>query len=612
MKQSLLLISLIFGINISVKSQMYVSPGTSVLVNDQFLYVKADIRLDDTSRMYLRNQSQLLQATTSIGLNTGTGLLSVFQEGTSDNFQYNYWCSPVGFPGGTLNNMFGITQLYRPTGLTTSTQVGIAPYSQFDGVADPLTVASRWIYKFSASNSYSQWVYVGASHAVNPGLGFTMKGVSGTDNLIADPAEGVENNPGNAQRYDFRGKPYDGNISNAVATDNLTLIGNPYSSAIDLNSFLMDPLNAAYINGQAYFWEQSSTTHFVSEYDGGYGIYNPGTGIYTPADFWNYDGEGSQETDLGGTGVVYQRRFSPIGQGFMVKGVANGNVVMRNRYRVYVKEGAVNLSEFQRGGAVSQREGVESEYFERIPNIAGIDYTKIKKTTSPYIRVNTIYNDQATHPSTIAFDDHATNGFDYGYDGQSASENASKGFYYIVEDSPFEYVATAIKFDIDVKIPVGFRCDEETNFKVQVEGVYSGFDENQGVYLHDKQTNIYYDIKNNSFSITLPEGDNKTRFEITFRNYDKELLNQTTLLEDAFEVYQDNQNAVLTILNTLGKDVLNVEMYDVTGKVVINKENLGKGNEIKFPTTNLTDGVYIVRVKTRDLSLDKKVLVSRK
>ncbi|MCO6175464.1 T9SS type A sorting domain-containing protein [Flavobacterium sp. NRK F10] len=612
MKQSLLLISLIFGINISVKSQMYVSPGTSVLVNDQFLYVKADIRLDDTSRMYLRNQSQLLQATTSIGLNTGTGLLSVFQEGTSDNFQYNYWCSPVGFPGGTLNNMFGITQLYRPTGLTTSMQVGIAPYNQFDGVADPLTVASRWIYKFSASNSYSQWVYVGASHAVNPGLGFTMKGVSGTDNLIADPAEGVENNSGNAQRYDFRGKPYDGNISNAVAIDNLTLIGNPYSSAIDLNSFLMDPLNAAYINGQAYFWEQSSTTHLVSEYDGGYGIYNPGTGIYTPADFWNYDGEGSQETDLGGTGVVYQRRFSPIGQGFMVKGVANGNVVMRNRYRVYVKEGAVNLSEFQRGGAVSQREGVESEYFERIPNIAGIDYTKIKKTTSPYIRVNTIYNDQATHPSTIAFDDHATNGFDYGYDGQSASENASKGFYYIVEDSPFEYVATAIKFDIDVKIPVGFRCDEETNFKVQVEGVYSGFDENQGVYLHDKQTNIYYDIKNNSFSITLPEGDNKTRFEITFRNYDKELLNQTTLLEDAFEVYQDNQNAVLTILNTLGKDVLNVEMYDVTGKVVINKENLGKGNEIKFPTTNLTDGVYIVRVKTRDLSLDKKVLVSRK
>ena len=125
-----------------------------------------------------------------------------------------------------------------------------------------------------------------------------------------------------------------------------------------------------------------------------------------------------------------------------------------------------------------------SEYFDRIPNIAGIDYTKIKRTTSPFIRINTIYNNEATHPSTIAFDDTATNGFDYGYDGRSASENASKGFYYIVEDSPYEYVATAIKFDVDAKIPVGFRCNETTDFEVQVAGVYSGFDENQAVYLH--------------------------------------------------------------------------------------------------------------------------------
>ena len=43
-----------------------------------------------------------------------------------------------------------------------------------------------------------------------------------------------------------------------------------------------------------------------------------------------------------------------------------------------------------------------------------------------------------------------------------------------------------------------------------------GFDLSDEVFIHDKLTDIYYDIKNGVFDMTLPAGDNKTRFEITF------------------------------------------------------------------------------------------------
>ncbi|NJM79583.1 MAG: hypothetical protein HC854_08195, partial [Flavobacterium sp.] len=87
---------------------------------------------------------------------------------------------------------------------------------------------------------------MGNTGVVEPGLGFTMKGVSGSDITIAHPisgslGDGVANNPSNNQRYDFRGKPNDGDISVTVGATagpnypNQTLAGNPYPSAINLN-----------------------------------------------------------------------------------------------------------------------------------------------------------------------------------------------------------------------------------------------------------------------------------------------------------------------------------------------------------------------------------------
>ena len=142
MKKLLLIIVVTIGFSNLSFGQMYVSPTSYVFVNDQFVYVKQDVNLNTTGNFYLRNNAQLLQGTTGAGANSGTGSLSVYQEGTTNNFQYNYWCSPVGNASALVGNeAFGITMLNRPTGLTTSTAATILPTNNYNGTASPLAIA---------------------------------------------------------------------------------------------------------------------------------------------------------------------------------------------------------------------------------------------------------------------------------------------------------------------------------------------------------------------------------------------------------------------------------------------------------------------------------------
>ena len=206
---------LLFIFSLAAKAQLFIKDNTYVFNKGTFIYVKDYVDVNGTnSNFYLRNEGQLLQGSTAAGagLNKGLGNLSVFQEGTSNNYGYNYWCSPVGVPTSTsaTNTSFGIGQIKRPTGITSFGGQTITPGFDGTSTASSLVISSRWIYKYIVSNQYSNWNYVGTANTIAPGEGFTMKGVLGSDNT--DVGEATLNNPGNNQRYDFRGVPNEGTI----------------------------------------------------------------------------------------------------------------------------------------------------------------------------------------------------------------------------------------------------------------------------------------------------------------------------------------------------------------------------------------------------------------
>src|SRR5690606_37867905 len=66
----------------SASSQLYVGPNSYMYVNDQIVYVKQDINLQNNGNIYLRREAQLLQGTTGSSTNQGARKLSVYQEGT--------------------------------------------------------------------------------------------------------------------------------------------------------------------------------------------------------------------------------------------------------------------------------------------------------------------------------------------------------------------------------------------------------------------------------------------------------------------------------------------------------------------------------------------------
>lgn len=630
LKGSLLLIVAMFNQE-SLMAQMYVSPNSYVFVNNEQLFVKGDLELNSaTSNLYLRSEGQLLQGSTVAGTNKGIGDLSVYQEGTSNNFGYNQWCSPVGVPAaGAGNNTFGIGQLKRPSTVTGFGGESIT--TGFDGSStnSTLVISNRWIYKFVNSNQYANWVYVGSANTLLPGEGFTMKGVSGSDNTTV---LAVQNNPGNNQRYDFRGKPNDGTIDITVGSTpgpdypNRTLTGNPYPSAININLFLLE--NSGYtinygtgayvlsavpkINGNAYYWEHAKTanSHTLSQYVAGYGTYSPnGATAFSPGTYvnatWNtYNGDGTPNTSgpiLPGA-ERFKRMFAPIGQGFQVQGSVNGTVQMKNLYRVFVKEGVASNSTFDRtasGGSANWPE---------IQNVAGVDYTKYSKAEVPQIRIHTVLNNEFTRETALAFNPNATDGYDVALDAVASEGSLPNDTFFPLNDGT-QYVISTMPFAIDKRIPFAFKSNAQTTFRITV-GELINFDMAENVYIHDKQTGEYFDIKNNFFEISLPAGSNKDRFEITFQN--ERLSSNDAAFADNFIVYQNNESHNLTIGNPKQLELKSCTVYDITGKQVFTKANLGSNTEYTFPTSSLSDGVYIVRVNAKDnQEFGKKVIVKK-
>lgn len=590
-------------------SQLYVD-NSYVYVADQYLYVKQDVNIQNTGNIYLRNQSQLLQAKTGSSANSGAGKLSVFQEGSATAYTYNYWCSPVG---NTLlasgNEPFGITMLNQPVSAILSNPAAMLSMSTYNGISNPLSIAQGWIFKFLSSSLYSQWFGVYNATAIEAGEGFTMKGTGGTDATFSDA--GADNNPGNKQRYDFRGRPNDGDITINLAVGKRTLTGNPYPSAINLKQFLLTATNST---GVAYFWEQdkSVNSHNIAAYKGGYGTYSPvggptvlpygNMGVYTPAIFYAYDGAGTQLGSVG-AGSYYERFFCPIGQGFMLEGSSTGTVTMTNNFRVYQKEGAANYSQFERHSTAATHAN-ENEFLPAIPSVSGFDYTTVSTKPIPQITFNTLLNNQAIRQVSLAFHPAATDGADFAMDAKSPDVTSEMDMYFVIDTA--EYVIDVIDFDINKRIPVGFKNAVPANFRIKVGDIIN-FDGTENVYLHDKNTDVYYDIVNGEYEMNLPAGVNNTQYEITFVNA---TLNIPVLSPDSFAVLQNNVAQTLTVTNPNLMDIKSISLYDIAGKLIFNTLNVETKDKYQFSTSSISDAVYVVKVITKNnQDFGKKVSV---
>lgn len=617
MRPQLLLATLLL-VTASLTAQLYVSPNTTsgadsyIYANDAVLYVEQDIELVENTNaltkasIYFRGDAQLIQGNNLTSQNSGNGSISILQRGWANAYDYNYWASPVGIPAGTGNKNFGITRFFDVQGNGTHPTHSVAQETTgaLNGLSNPLRISSRWIYALRGSNSYYGWVYIANSNGILPGEGFTMKGTR-TDVDAHD------------QLYDFRGRPNDGDISITVShngTEGLsTLVGNPYPSALDLAAFLFENTD---IEGQALFWDQNRTTntHYIYDYEGGYGIWVPGDGVdigdgttsgtYTNPVFTYTDGYGTPGGPTGEEGEHVERRFAPVGQGFVVIGNKNGTVTFKNTMRRHVGLGALNYSEFK--SLTPSNKSTISEF-----------YLDIMGTLRFHIGIDETY----VRDMVLMFSDESTTGIDRGYDGSHPGIIPSGDAFWKLEEIEKPYVIQTRPYDFHSKIPLGVKVKNGANyFEVSLVEI-KGFDNigNLKLFLFDAVEKTYQKLDLNNKALinhSGAEGVIEDRYYIVFRkghhNNGQQNGNGNKNIS-ALDFFQNNKAKQLEVYNPEVINIKSAYVYDMTGKTVIQESNLGMQNKYTFNTANLSSGVYLVKLITADnIIVDYKVTVHNK
>ena len=99
------------------------------------------------------------------------------------------------------------------------------------------------------------------------------------------------------------------------------------------------------------------------------------------------------------------------------------------------------------------------------------------------------------------------------------------------------------------------------------------------------------------------------RFKIAFR--DATTLGIADKTAKLFFVSQDNVNKNLKVSNPNNLALKSFKLYDVLGKTVLSKKDLGTDENYIFSTSGLSSGVYITEFLTNDNErFTEKIIIS--
>ncbi|WP_340066998.1 T9SS type A sorting domain-containing protein [Ascidiimonas aurantiaca] len=621
-------------------SQLHVSTDSFIYVKGEQVFVgdfgdsnpdinlagvsATDYTLANNGYIFLRDEGMLFQTLSSNPPeNSGLGKISLYQEGTANNYNYNYWGSPVHAPGEPTG--FRVSQLFDPDVTGDTAPFPAAFTSGRDGTTGDgtgtvdLTIASRWIFTFEAASGYVNWNPVGSTGLIKKGLGFTMKGTSGSSN---------------AQRYDFRGVPNSGDIAVTIAADQLTLAGNPYPSALDLKRFLVD--NTSVLDGFIYLWQQDRTvnSHSLVDYIGGYATYAPGNpgdlgddGIYTDATFLQADatGDSGSGSFANTDGIIGTPRYAPVGQGFMIRGALSPSgpeALFTNSQRAFVKETSTDDGTSNDNSIFNRTKGKVTLPKEENKKVEVDENIVVKAPVRSVLRFGVRIlragnNGALVKNMVLAFDDnYSTDAVDWGTDALDNSflEN---NVYWPIEGE--KYVIQSTNFVRNKEIALGFELASQTTFEITLYEK-ENFDSTMPIYLLDKLTGIYHEITDKSASVlkTLEAGNHEERFVITFTNgndilqEDEEDNDEDIIVEAGeFEIFHSHIDKQVVLRNAAQQGITGIYMYDINGRLLYSDTGEFTQNEINISTAQLSTGVYIVNVETQNQkNITKKIAVS--
>ncbi|WP_438968778.1 T9SS type A sorting domain-containing protein [Nonlabens sp.] len=658
MKKGLHLFLFVFACQMAM-AQLNVIGDNFIYSKGTDIFVKQEINLQAAdSKVFLREEAQLMQDDNV--QNTGAGFISLFQEGTSNEFTYNYWSAPVSDAStGTNGNVgFKNTQISYPTVdlslptpptstdlTTTNGNVVMLPVNENNGISDDaniggsaLRIAGRWLYTFDSGgniisgNAYSGWSrFNSTTDVARTGYGFTMKGVR--------EISGGSLNYNGGQRYDFRGRANNGTIQVGVGDDNGTLAGNPYPSALDLKRFLevnSPTTGTRRIDPWVEFWEsQVETDHNLVSYLGGYARYVPlgfsqtagvydNNGTYLEPIFRRTDNDGNiitssaqlagggtatgppgDQTSFGANDIDGKRRYAAIGQGFFI---SRTNTTVPLTSSSFYQEATPNLSTGTPSPVVAGDYATfnnSMRVFQRENTTSSIFKSAVNPSGSgsavtrqiPKMTINVVPGGLYARPLKLIFSNNTTQEYDYAWESPVSGRVPTDAYIKIGANG--EYGLSSQAFDENMTIPLGVQVATTFTSPIDVEFEIASminFDP-ANVYLHDIETGTYHDIKSGNKTLLIAPGHYKDRFEITFKDTSGTLSNDS-FEPTNFDVVQNNRNKELTVLNPDLQDVAIISLYDLSGRQIFSTKPESTKDSYSFDTATLSNAIYIVKITT--------------
>lgn len=411
---------------------------------------------------------------------------------------------------------------------------------------------SNKFYSFNAAAVPEDWKQeLPSSVSMGAGIGYCIYGPQTTLPTVFFQAS-------------FIGVPNNGTIQtpivfNGDVNGTSNLIGNPYPSAIDADKFLT--LNSNVIDGTLYFW-----THNTPIINGQYNVddyasYNKTGGINT------YPNVTAASSNPGNNNIPNGKIAAA--QAFFTTCTASGNVEFNNSLRLDLDNNVMNNSQFfkTRDPKIKTASGIEKH---RI----WLDLT----------------NNQGVFKQTlIGYITDATNQYDNCFDGMSFDGNEFADFYSLNQEKNLVIQGRSLPFDENDEVPLGFRTAIEGVFSINIDRA-DGLLTNQNVYIEDKLTNTFFDLRKGAYTFNTATGTFNNRFVLRYTN---KTLNNANFEFLQNQVLISNKNKLIKI-DSITEAIDKVFVYDLMGRLLFKKEKI---NSDGLTISNLTSSPRTLLVK---------------
>lgn len=464
------------------------------------------------------------------------------------------------------------TGTYSGTGTNAITRVA-SNLKQFDYVysSSPMTTAPftsiansryyEWDTDIVNPAGYGEGNWVGTADAnMVPGKGYIFRVPNGNPTQTVTFSGSLFNN-GIVNKTIIKGTitaPYAGaNTTITEFDDNWNLVGNPYPSAIDTQTFATDN-NAVLEDGTVYLWRHLNTpTVTTSPY------YQTFTYNYTTTDYVKHNGTAS-----------------------IPAGAFDGKIASGQAFFVKMKESlgsnSANL-EFKNGQRSSAHNN--SQFF-RTENAGQLGKSRIW--------LDLINPDRSVKTQVIAYVEGATNGNDFYFDSK-ASYKTGFGFHSVNNNVIFDIQARALPFDTNDFVPLGVQLPTAGTYTIaigQTDGIFAN--RSNKIYLEDRANNTIHDLTMAPYQFTAAQGIINDRFVLRYT--DNRLNNDDfESLNNSVKVFGKN-NAIA--ISSGIESIASYEVYNVLGQSVASKNNIER-QETEVASVQRNNQTLIVKVNLK-------------